>query len=215
MSAEPRGGMQTVFMRNFFYRDSVRLLIVGIVISMIVNVGQLGIIYGLIVTQPKPTYFASTADGRILPLTPLSQPMLTPSVLLQWTTQTATSAYTYDFRHFKSQMELARQNFTPEGWASFDAALQASGNLAAVESKRMLVTSYQRGGAVVTNEGLDPATGRYFWNVEFPMEIVYEGSGTSRYEQRLIAQIVVVRVPTIEYERGLAIHQFITKSGGG
>ena len=43
---------------------------------------------------PQPEYFATTADGRLIPLVPISEPYVAQETLLAWVTEAVTQAYT-------------------------------------------------------------------------------------------------------------------------
>ncbi|MES1986730.1 MAG: DotI/IcmL/TraM family protein, partial [Pseudomonadota bacterium] len=76
--------VETVMLRNGFYRDSYRRVMLVLLLAIMLIVG-LSVVLGYLITHPpEPKYFATTIDGRITPLIPLSQPNTSTSALLQW-----------------------------------------------------------------------------------------------------------------------------------
>src|SRR5580704_16000336 len=99
--------VEIVNLRRSFQRDSHRLVLLGLLISVILN-AILVISFGYIVTHPpSPQYFATTINGRITPLVPLDQPNMPPSTLLQWANAAAIAAYTYNFVNYRQELQSA------------------------------------------------------------------------------------------------------------
>ncbi len=200
--------LEVVKLRNNFYRDSYRRVILVLLLSIILNV-LLAIAGGyLFMYRPNPQYFATTADGRVIKLVPLSQPNLSKRAVLQWAVQAATSAYSYNFVNYRKQLEEASNYFTPEGWQQFLKSLEASRNLKAVEAKKLVVSAVPTGAPVVVQEGL--IRGRYAWKIQMPMLVTYQSAST-QIQQSLFITMLVTRVPTLNAPKGIGIAQFVAQ----
>ncbi|HRE30926.1 MAG TPA: DotI/IcmL/TraM family protein, partial [Candidatus Berkiella sp.] len=68
------GALELVVLRNNFYRDNYRRLML-VCLGLICLTGGL-IYWGLYerTHKPLPQYFATTYDGKLIPLIPLSEP---------------------------------------------------------------------------------------------------------------------------------------------
>lgn len=163
---------------------------------------------------PQPEYFATTADGKIIPLVPVSEPYIPQEALLAWVSGAVAQAYTLDHVHARDQLSRMRDLFTLKGFESHRRALEDAGLWEAVE-KRRLITQVDVSTGVVINQGI--LGGRYVWKLEVPMKISYQGASGISLPQNNIAEVLVVRVPTGELARGYAIHQLVTRphEGGG
>jgi intracellular multiplication protein IcmL len=53
-----------------FYRDNYRKLLVALILSIIALVCLIGAIIYVVLTQPKPEYYASTLSGKVIRMTP-------------------------------------------------------------------------------------------------------------------------------------------------
>ncbi len=166
-----------------------------------------------ILSPPAPEYFATTADGRLIPLVPISEPYVPQEALLTWATQSATQAYTIDYVHEKQQLSALRELFTLEGFKGHLKALDEAGILTAVQKRRLITRVVATDPSVVTNQGV--LGNRYAWRVEVPIQIGYEGSSSTSPPQRNIVELLIVRVPTNELPRGYAIHQMIARPAPG
>ena len=107
--------LTAVAIRNSFYRDGQRKIMLVLLVSLIVNF-ILGSIVAYIVTHPpEPKYFATSINGRITPLFPLNEPNQSDSAVLQWANQAAIAAFTYNFVDYRSELQASSGFFTAEG----------------------------------------------------------------------------------------------------
>lgn len=201
----PEDALETVRLRNNFYRDNYRRLVGMLLLMIIINIGLLGGIVYLVTHRPTPQYFATSADGRIIPLHPLSDPVVTDAELLQWVNEAIISAYSFNFINYRKELQDAAQYFTPEGWAQYQAGLRASRNLETVIAKKMVVSAVATGAPQITDRGI--LNGRYAWRIRMPILATFQ-SGTEKIQQPLTVNVLVVRVSTLDVPKGIAIAQF-------
>lgn len=202
-------GVQTVLLRNEFYRDKYRSMIqivFGMAVALIVSVTAN---FYLILNRPAPLYFA-TDRGNLIPMTPLSQPNLAQENLLRWVTEAAVKVYTFDFQNYRGQFQDASRNFTPEGWNEFKTAMERSNTLDYVKDKRLVVSAAPTGSPVISNEGV--VAGVYAWKIQMPVLVTYSGANESS-TQPLILTMVITRVPTLSSPDGVGISQFVAAAG--
>lgn len=204
---ENQSGLGRIVMRNEFYRDGYRNL-------LRLNLVMGGVILGLIacmffvikVHQPENRYFATTEDGRIIPMVALSQPNLSTPALMSWVAQSTTEVMTFGFNDYRRRLQEASRNFTRTGWESFTSALQKSRIIEMVDANQQVVTAAPQGAPILQSESL--VAGRYQWIVQLPMVITYQ-SGARTKSDSLLVTVVVVRVPRLESPNGVGIEQWI------
>lgn len=200
-------GIGSVVIRNEFYRDGYRSLLRIAIIEAIVIIGLIGAMFFVIqVHQPENRYFATTEDGRLVPMVALNEPNLSIPALLSWSAQSATEVLTFSFNDYKRRLQEASRNFTRVGWSSFTAALEKARILDMVEENRQVVSAAPTSAPVLVEEGL--VNGRYQWQVQIPMVITYQAGSAIRTDRQLIT-IVIVRVPKLESPNGVGIEQWI------
>lgn len=212
---ENSGGLELVMLRNNFYRDNYRKL-------MLVCLGLLLLTFCLIFwglyerTHKPPTqYFATTYDGKLIPLIPLSQPSLTDNALLQWATEAAVASYTFNYVNYRKALQDARIYFTQTGYQYFMKALQDSNNLVAVQNKKLIVSAAPTGAPVILKKGIyndGSATGVFTWDIQLPLEIVFR-SAVDTITQNVILNMRIVRVPTLESPSGVGIATYVISEG--
>jgi intracellular multiplication protein IcmL len=198
--------LEIVKMRRDFYRDSYRRVVSALLFMVFVTLLLVFTIYYLVSHRPEPKYFATSADGRITPIYPLTAPMVADSALLQWANQAAVSAYTYNFATWRKELQDASENFTPGGWSDFEAALKSSRNLETVISKKLVVTAVATGAPVILDRGI--LNGQYSWKVQMPLLVTYESASTL-IQQPILVTMLVTRVSTVNVPKGIAITQFV------
>ena len=207
MADEQVSAIEAVIARNKFYKDSYRLVTIALIASVIILCMLVTTIIYMINHPPAPRYFASTNDGRIMQIVPLDQPNLTQSQLLQWANTAAIAAYTYSFSNWRRQLQALAEYFTPEGWQQFMTALNASNNLDAVKTKKLIVSATTTGPAVLEKEGL--FKGRYTWKVHIPLLVTYQGANNQFTQQSLMITMIITRLPTLTSVRGVGVTQLI------
>ncbi len=204
-------GVGAVVIRNEYYRDGYRALqkvVMGLVICVILLIGAM--FYVISVHQPQDRYFATTVDGRLVPMVSLSQPNLSSPALMSWVAQAATEVLTFGFHDYRRRLQESSRNFTRTGWESFTGALERSSILEMVQNNRQVVTAAPRAAPVLLWEGLE--NGRYTWRIEVPLIVTYQ-SGQQRKTDSLRVTLTVVRVPKLESPNGVGIEQWISYYG--
>jgi intracellular multiplication protein IcmL len=215
-AAAPGTGEQTplgrVIVRNEFYRDGYRTLLrVAVMEAMAI----LGLIFSMVVIvnvyQPENRYFATTEDGRVVPMVPLSDPNLSRPALLSWAAQAATETMTFGFHDYRRRLQEASRHFTRPGWSSFVKALQEAGIIEAVETNRQVVSAAPRSAPTILSEGI--MNGTYQWLVEMPMMVTYQ-YGSQQRNVSMNIRLTIVRVPKLESPNGVGIEQWVAYVGG-
>lgn len=204
-------GLTAVLTRNEFYRDGYRALLRLALLESLIICGLIfAIFYVIHANQPENRYFATTEDGRLVPMVPLNQPNLSPPALMSWVAQSATEVMTFGFNDYRRRLQEASRNFTKRGWESFTQALQRARIIEMVEANQQVVTAAPRGAPVLQAEGL--INGRYQWTVQIPMIVTYQSGAKTRSDQMMVT-VVVVRTPRLESANGVGIEQWIAVGG--
>lgn len=201
----------TVALRKSFHKDNSRQLLIALLVCMAVILVQIGTIIYIVTHPPVPKYFATSANSRIMPLTPLAHPNLSQAALLQWANTAAIAAYNYDFVNYRDALQEASVYFTPDGWNSFTAALNTSGSLQNVISKKLLVTAVASGAPVIVQQGVLDST--YTWKVQMPMLITYQ-SASQNQQENVTVTMLITRISALTSARGIGIAQFLVSASG-
>lgn len=197
----------SVMIRNEFYRDGYRSILKLAVLQSITVLALVGAMFFVIHThQPENRYFATTEDGRLIPMVPLNQANLSTPALMSWVAQATTEVMTFGFNDYRRRLQEASRNFTPKGWESFTRALQLSRIIEMVETQQQVATAAPRGAPILQSEGL--VLGRYQWIVQLPMVVTYQAGAKTRSDNLLVT-VTIVRVSRLESANGIGIAQWI------
>ena len=90
------------------------------------------------------------------------------SLVLTWSEKAATQAFDFDPANLDTQMQKLKTCFTEQGWTGFSSALEKSGNLEAIKTQKLTVSSQLDGQAQVT-EAKDNQ-----WKITLPLQVVYQ-----------------------------------------
>jgi intracellular multiplication protein IcmL len=201
-----------VALRNKFYKDSQRKVILALLVALAVN-AILGFMLFYVVTHPpEPKYFATSINGRITPLFPLNEPNQSDSAVLQWANQAAIAAFTYNFVNYREELQASSGFFTAEGWTQFLTALQQSNNLDAVKAKKLIVSAVATRAPIILQKGI--LNGHYAWRVQMPILVTYQSASEITHQNNVVTMLIT-RVSTLNSPRGIGISQFVVGPASG
>ena len=204
--------LTAVAMRNDFYRDGQRKMIIAMIISILINFVMASLLVYLLTHPPAPKYFATSINGRITPLYPLNEPNQSDSAVLQWANQAAIAAFTYNFVNYRDELQASSGFFTADGWTQFLNALQQSNNLDAVKAKKLIVSAVATRAPIILQKGL--LNGSYSWRVQMPILVTYQ-SASEFSQQNNVVTMLITRVSTLNSPRGIGISQFVVGPASG
>ncbi|HAT2036438.1 TPA: type IV secretion protein DotI [Legionella pneumophila] len=204
--------LTVVALRNKFYKDSQRKVILALLIAIVVNVVLASLVVYMITHPPAPKYFATSINGLITPLFPLDEPNQSDSAVLQWANQAAIAAFTYNFVNYRDELQASSGFFTAEGWDQFLGALEQSNNLDAVKAKKLVVSAVATRAPIILQKGV--LNGRYSWRVQMPILVTYQ-SASEFTQQNNVVTMLITRVSTLNSPRGIGISQFVVGPASG
>lgn len=204
--------LMMVALRNKFYRNSQRKVLLAFLLSLCLNLFFGWLLFYVIMHPPAPRYFATSINGRVTPLYPLNQPNQSDSALLQWANQAAIAAFTYNFVNYRQELQAASAFFTEAGWRQFNQALIASLNLDAVKSKKLVASAVATNVPIILDKGI--VNGVYSWRVQMPILVTYQ-SASEFSQQNNVVTMLITRVDPLNYPRGIGIDQFIVGPAAG
>lgn len=204
--------LTAVALRNNFYRDGQRKMIFILLISMASNFVLGAMLVYMLTHPPAPKYFATSINGRITPLFPMTEPNQSDSAVLQWANQAAIAAFTYNFVNYRSELQASSGFFTSEGWDQFLSALQQSNNLDAVKAKKLIVSAVATRAPIILQKGL--LNGRFAWRIQMPILVTYQ-SASEFSQQNNVVTMLITRVSTLNSPRGIGISQFVVGPASG
>ena len=204
--------LTAVALRNNFYRDGQRKLILILMLSIVANIVLASLLVYLITHPPAPKYFATSISGRITPLFPLNEPNQSDSAVLQWANQAAIAAFTYNFVNYRTELQASSGFFTSDGWDQFLSALQQSNNLDAVKAKKLIVSAVATRAPIILQKGV--LNERFAWRVQMPILVTYQ-SASEFSQQNNVVTMLITRVSTLNSPRGIGISQFVVGPAGG
>ena len=145
--------------------------------------------------KPKPTA-SETIDCHYQ--IPADQNNIAPSVINAWTRHAATKAFNFNSATLDQQLEELKACFTETGWQGYEEALQQSGNIDAIKSQNLTVSS-QPDGAIEVNPVKENQ-----WKANIPLEVVYQNN-KEKLTQKLMVNMLIGR----KISGGLGIMQII------
>ncbi len=203
-----KDAISTVLNRNAFYRDGYRLMLRISIIQLSVIILLVATIIGLVLTvQTKQIYFATTSDGRIIPIVPLTDEFRTKAEVITWAAETARNVMSFDYKDFRDRLQQSSYSFTTQGWDSFNKALKDSNLIEAVKDRKLVVSIEVKAAPEILSAGV--RNGVYTWDVRMPVVFKLDGPESP---QPTVANLLlrIVRVSTLQNSDGIQIEQWVT-----
>ena len=209
-----------ILSRNEFYKRQYRLLLGTLFLTLLVIGVLTWILIYLIHNPPKPLYFAADKMGRLIEEKSLMQPNMTTQEVTAWVIEGVQSALSYDFVNYRSELQQAQKYFTSYGWQQYMDALNASNNLVALTSRKMVVMAQVVETPKIITEG--QLSDSYAWKFQMPVLVTYwlpPFDDKSKFYNPLDVTVIVQRQPLLQSYKGLGILQLIgglitTQPGG-
>jgi len=173
------------------------MLCISVMASVTLNVVQF-------LHKEPPQYFATTADGRIIPIVPLNVPLVSTDKVLEFSQECITSSFTLDFvdNNLRKKLQSIRDCYTDEGYNALMSAYDSSGFIKKIRDRRY-VTSATSGGAGVIAR-VDPTNARgYKWVVQQPISITLQNQ-TEKKSYSFVIETDIQRIPTVDNPRAIA-----------
>lgn len=160
-------------------------------------------------------YILLTDTGDILPQIPLEEANHKDEYIIDWTIDSITRLYSFDYVNYRDQFQKAKYNLTAQGWKNFEDAMEISGNFNAVLGNQFVTTAVPTGPGRVTKSA--EFMGRHAWKVEFPMVISYRSSNKDQHgvqkvtNQHIRMTVTVIRQPEFLNASGLGIRSIVAE----
>lgn len=108
------------------------------------------------------------------------------SLILSWSKQAVIQSFDFDPLHLEDQLKKLKSCFTEPGWSGFSSALEKSGNINAIKSQKLTVSSQLDGEAQLTNNQNNQ------WYISLPLHVVYQND-KEKVTQLLNVSLIVGR----------------------
>ncbi len=201
--------LETVQLRADFYKDGYRKLATIVLMLCIAN-AFLGLTVAFMYSKPEEVrFFATSTDGRIIPVEPLNRPGRTNAEILDWTVRAASKVYSYDYVNYRDDLQSVSAMFTGSGWQSFQETLTSSRMLKTVIAEKLVMNAEPTGAASITEQGL--IRGRYTWKVQVPLLVKMQGNTT--LSTPVLVTMLVQRVSLVNNPDGIGIIQILVSEG--
>ena len=193
--------------RAFRATSSLSGLCLALIVSVLGNIYQ-----GL--NHPEPRYFAQDATtGTLTPIVGLTTPISSRTAVMQHAADSIGALNAIDSLNYRGQLNLAANYFTKNAWVRYLDEFTKTGTLELIEKRNIAMTGIVTEPPVITGEGT--LFNSLYWDLQVPYRVRYVSQG---YNQSVdyIAKIKIIRVPTTDNPKGIAIAQFVsTRAQGG
>lgn len=202
-----KDAIDTILTRNAFYRDGYRLLLrISIIQGLVIVLLVAAVLAMLLSMETRHVYFATTADGRIIKVVPLNEPLRSRADVVSWAAGKSQEIMRFGYNDFRQRLQQASTNFTQTGWESFTKAMREARIIEAVEARKLTVGMEIEGAPEVKLAA--EKDGIFTWYLHFPVTIRFDGNEPPAPIHAMLL-LQVVRVSTLQNADGISIEQWI------
>ena len=126
--------------------------------------------------------------------------VIEPTLLLQWATAAALQSFHFNPTTLETELLTLKPCYTDLGWQGFNDAWKKSGNIDAIKSKQLTVSSQPDGKA--TFEAIKDKNNQ--WKVSLPIQVTYQNK-----QQKIIQRLTVDLTISRQASGDLGIMQLI------
>lgn len=190
--------------------DVTRLTRMVVILAISTTFAIVAALIGIYTTaSSKISSIAVDARGVVIPVVPLSDPMVAESRVVGYAEECLRKAFSHDFLHAEQTIPVAQDCFKPESADEYAVSIQPL--LKLMNEKRMVMAiTIPRPPRVVS---VYKVGGVVNWDVEAGIEIFFEGRNERISPTRSTVQMTIVRVPLEATPRGILISKFNVGSG--
>ena len=181
-----------------------RRVALGLVMLSLVLAGVIVVL--VLRDRPMDRAYAATPDGRVIPMTPLEEPVMTQAALSAWVVTAVTEAFTLGHHDFRLRLSGVREYFTEQGYDGYTVQLEKSRLLERVREYRQVTSAVAKGAPVLTKATI--WQGRALWTMEFPMLVTFHAGNRDETIEFLVTSLVM-RVKREERPAGIGIQQIV------
>lgn len=189
--------IQAVRLRNGFYRDSYRFLLIILLGLMILTGIMVAMVIYLQTHKPLPKFFAANMQGGLAELVPLSKPKLSDAEVINWAARAAVATWSINYVEYRRQLEETKNTyFTAQGGERFLKTWAQSQNLNFITRNAYIATATFTQAPAITSEGLirkGKLKGRYAWLVEIPLLISFRNQSGNNTRSNVTVRLTIVR----------------------
>lgn len=99
---------------------------------------------------------------------PAETKQIDQTIVIAWAEKAIVQAFDFESNSIDAQMQKLQNCFTDQGWQGFNNALQKSGNIEAIKTQKLTVSS-QLDGKLLVTEAKDNQ-----WKITAPLQVVYQ-----------------------------------------
>ncbi len=191
-----------------FLKTSLRRTQKGACTLALANLLLLCTVLVLLLVRPAPVYFGMSQDMKLLPMTPLSEPVMNEPALKNWVASAVARSFNLDYLNWKRQLNDVRSSYTRKAFIRFALSLDKEGHLPLLRQQRALMHAVIQGTPVLTRSGI--VQGTMVWEFELPVLVSYETSVGRISNNAVTIVCQVQRVPATDYPQGVAISSLVT-----
>lgn len=205
--------LELIFTRNDFYKRLHYLALSAFGLALLVIVGLIFTLSYLLRNPAHPLYFATDEVGRLIQVVPVNTPNMSPEEVTAWVVEAVQAANSYDYINYRKQLQGAEKYFTQFGWTKYMNALNLSGNIRALTTRKQVILARVIGDPVVKRQGI--LAGAYAWSYEMQLLVTYmmppyDGqTADSQYSNALNVRVIVQRQNVLNSYKGLGIVQLV------
>ncbi len=201
-------GLALVMARNNFYVFHYHKILYIVLAQLAGIIILVMILFRLFeFTDSRDYFFPVQQDSTLIIERPLYESVYSDDEMRRWVEEATTTTLTFGYYDYQMRWQDSRGYFTPQGWASYNRAMENVLNYIGVgienSAKKVILTRVHPGkGAEIKRQGI--SNGVYTWDFTISLDVTYFGTSEQSRETWNV-DLRIVRMPSniSRYGRGI------------
>ncbi len=189
-----------------FYIMAYRRMSMVAIFAMAFGIASILAATAIYIFRPPSQNYAITSDGRLVPMTPLTEG-LNPTIVTNFVSKSLTSAFTFDFKNYNTQLSETKSLFTDTGYNAFMDAIAPL--VEEAKANKFVATATIVSVPVIVKTGVVGGVAKY--KIETVLLFEMTGEVKRAAPRKWIIETVIDRVPQTQYPIGLAISRIVAE----
>lgn len=157
-------------------------------------------------STPKPAAVFEVKAGQTRQILTVDSPHQSFKNVAAWLTDAIQASYTLSFDKYNEQVANAEYYFTKEGYETYKTSMKTSGVIDQLIKQNMEISIVTKSDPVFINGGVNGKDSEW-WRFRTPVLVSYY-AGKEPVIMRYTVNVLIVKVPSYENIKGLAIAEF-------
>jgi len=186
-------------------RSHRALVLLSFALALISLITAISTCFFSLKAKGQNIYFATTTDGKLIPLKPIEQPLMATSEVIDFGSKVISHTFSFDYVDYQREITANTGDFTDRAFMDIKQELMGNNGIINETLKNnWLVSTHVLAAPQVVKEGLIDDTKTYGWRLIYPVNMTFQNEKTI-HTSNYSADVLIIRVDQKNNPKGIAV----------